>query len=189
MVRAKLNILKEEINHYLGIPYMINVLRDHKVINEMFMGAKGNWHQIKSETNKIAKLKNVKLENFSRQQLYNFQKKHHLGIDCSGLATNLLIFYGNLINKKININIRHTSADILTSNPLSKKIENYSDIQTGDLVRQKNGHHVLFIIEKIDNTIYYVESSRKNRKVSLGQFDLTDKSFENQGIYRLFFFN
>lgn len=189
MVRTELNTLKQEINHYLGIPYMINTLRNHKVIDEKFMGAKGNWQQIQSETRKIAKLENVKLENLSPQQLYNFQKKHHLGIDCSGLATNLLIFYGDLINKKIKLNIRHTSADILTSNPLSKKIENYSDIQTGDLIRQKNGHHVLFIIEKIDDTIYYVESARNNRKVSLGQFELTDNSFDNQGIYRLFFFN
>lgn len=168
---------------------MINTLRNHKVINEKFMGAKGNWQQIQSETRKIAKFENIKLENLSQQQLYNFQKKHHLGIDCSGLATNLLIFYGNLINKKIDLNIRHTSADILTSNPLSKKIEDLSDVKTGDLVRQKNGHHVLFVIEKINNTIYYVESARKNRKVSLGQFDLTDKSFDNQGIYRLFLFN
>lgn len=189
MVRTQLNKLKQEINHYLGLPYIINILRDNKVIKERFLGAKGNWHQIESETQKIAQLKKIQLKNITPTQLYNFQKKHHLGIDCSGLASNLLIFYANLIGKKINLNVRHTSADILTSNKLSKKIEKFDDIQTGDVVRQKNGHHVLFIIEKKGNTIYYVESCLKNKKVSLGQFELTDSSFDNQGIYRLFFFD
>lgn len=189
MAGTQLNKLKQEINHYLGLPYMINILRDKKVIKERFMGAKGSWQQIETETQKIAKQEKITLKNLTPKQLYNFQKKHHLGIDCSGLVSNLLIFYANLLNKKINLNIRQTSANLLTSNKLSKKIENFKDIQTGDLVRQKNGHHVLFIIEKKDNIIFFVESCFKNRKVVLSQFDLTNQSFDNQGIYRLFFFD
>lgn len=188
MVRTQLNKLKQEINHYLGIPYMINILRDNHVIKERFLGAKGTWQQIQTETQKIANKKNINLKNLTSTQLYNFQKKHHLGIDCSGLVSNLSLFYGKIINKNINLNVRKTSAALLTSNKLSIKINNINDIQTGDLVRQKNGHHVLFIIEKKDNIVSFVESSRKNRKVSLGQFDLTDQSFDNQGIYRLLFF-
>lgn len=188
MARNKLTKLKQEINHYLGLPYMINILRDNTVIKEKFMGAKGTWQQIEAETKKIALQEKIKLSDFTSKQLYNFQKKHHLGIDCSGLASNLLIFYSNLINKKINLNVRQTSANMLTSNILSRKIKNSHNIQTGDLVRQKNGHHVLFIIEKKGGTIFYVESCLKNRKVSLGQFDLSDHSFDNQGIYRLFLF-
>jgi len=189
MVGSQLIKLKKEIDHYLGIPYIINILRDNKVVKERFLGAKGNWQQINFETKRIAKEEHIDLNKLTSKQLYNFQKKHHLGIDCSGLATNLLIFYANLINKKINLNARHTSADILTSKGLSRKIDNPKEIKTGDLVRQKNGHHVLFIIEKKDNTIYYVESCLKNRKVSLGQFNLDDSSFDNQGIYRLLFFD
>lgn len=189
MVGPQLKKLKQEIDHYLGIPYMINTLYDGKVVDEKFLGAKGNWQQIFSETEKIAKLEKIDLKSLTPSQLYNFQKKHHLGIDCSGLVSNLLIFYGKLINKKLKIDIRKTSADMLTSSPLSKKIDDLNSIQTGDMIRQKNGHHVLFIIEKKGNIVYYVDSSRKNRKVSLGNFDLTDPSFDNQGIYRLFFFN
>jgi len=189
MVRTQLNKLKQEINHYLGLPYMINILRNHKVIKERFLGAKGTWQQIELETQKIAQQEKIDLKIFTPKQLYNFQKKHHLGVDCSGLTSNLLIFYANLINKKINLNVRHTSADLLTSNKFSKEIKNPNNIQTGDLIRQKKGHHILFIIEKKDTTIFYVESSLKNRKVSLGQFDLTDQSFDNQGIYRLLFFD
>ena len=189
MAGTQLVKLKQEINHYLGIPYMINTLKNNKVVNEKFLGAKGDWKQISLETQRIAKIEKIDLKSLNSSKLYNFQKKHHLGIDCSGLATNLLIYYGNLINKKVDLNIRKTSANHLTSTKLSQKIENPNDIKTGDLVRQKNGHHVLFIIEKKNNIVYYVDSSRKNRKVCLGEFDLTDTSFDNQGIYRLFFFD
>lgn len=188
MVGNKLDKLKEEINHYLGLPYMINSLKGNKVVSEKFMGAKGNWQQIETETNKIAKENNIRVDKLTSKQKYNFQKKHHLGIDCSGLTSNLLIYYGNLINKPITLNVRKTSADMLTSSPMSKKITDFNLVKTGDLIRQKNGHHVLFVIEKKSNTIYYVDSSRKNRKVSLGQFDLNDQNFENQGIYRLLLF-
>ena len=73
---------------------------------------------------------------------------------------------------------------MLTSAPLSQEIKS-EEIKTGDLVRQKNGHHVLFIIEKEDNKILYVDSSREGRGVKYGVADLTDKSFENQGFFRL----
>ena len=168
---------------------MINTLRDNKVVNEKFMGAKGTWQQIEAETKRIANLEKINLKKLTKKQIYFFQKKHNLGIDCSGLATNLLIFYGKLINKEVNLDVRKTSANLLTSNNLSKKIENYNDIKTGDLVRQKNGHHVLFITEKKNNTIYFVQNSIKSRKVTKGNFKLNDPSFENQGIYRLLFFN
>lgn len=185
MARTQLNQLKQEINHYLGIPYMINILKDNKVIKERFLGAKGNWQQIDTETKRVASLNNVDLNKLTLKQKYNFQKKYHIGIDCSGLVSNLLIFYGSLFDKKIDLDIRHTSANLLTSEKLSRKIVNPDLVKTGDMVRQKDGHHVLFVIEKINNTIYFVESSLKNRKVTLGQFDITNQSFDNQGIYRL----
>ncbi|MDD4937839.1 MAG: hypothetical protein PHX34_02360 [Candidatus Shapirobacteria bacterium] len=190
MVRYKLiNQLREEINHYIGLPYSKNILKNGKIIKEVFMGGKGNAKEIALKTVEIANLQNIKLLDLSSQQIYNFQKKNKIGIDCSGLVCQLLIFYGNLINKKINLNIRKTSADMLTSTPLSKEIKNYNDIQTGDLIRQKNGHHVLFIIDQQGDIINYVDSSLSGRGVKYGQFNLTDKNFDNQGIYRLLFLN
>ena len=100
-----------------------------------------------------------------------------MGIDCSGLACHLL---NHLF--KVNLDVRKTSADMLTSPPLSRMV---TDIQTGDLVRQKKGHHVLFIIETKDNIAYYVDSSLSGSGVRLGSFNLTDPSFPNQGIFRL----
>lgn len=177
--------LEQEINNYLNLPYMINILRDGKVVKERVLGGKGNWKDIKKETQKIAKKEKVNLQKLTPKQLYNFQKKHKIGIDCSGLASQLLIYYGKLLGRKITLNPRKTSADMLTSTPLSQKVENFQDIQPGDLVRQKNGHHVLFIVEKDGNKISYVDSSFYGRGVKYGQADLTDPSFDNQGIYRL----
>ncbi len=189
MVGTKLiKELKLEINKYVGIPYWKNVLKDGKIIKEGFMGGKGNAKDIALKTVELANNQNLKLLNLSEKEIYNFQKKNKIGIDCSGLVCQLLIFYGNLIGKDINLNPRKTSADMLTSKPLSKKINN-NDIQTGDLIRQKNGHHVLFVVEKNDSVITYVDSSRENRGVHYGQAKLTDSNFENQGIFRLFLFD
>ena len=184
MVRTKLDKLKREIRHYIDLPYMLNTVKNGKVIKERFLGGKGNWKEIKKQTIFLAKKENINLSKLTPKQLYNFQKKHHLGIDCSGLVSQLLNFYFNS-----HLNPRRTSADMLTSTNLSKKIDDFNDIQTGDMIRQKDGHHVLFIIEKQNQTIYYVNSSFTDRGVKYGQFDITDKNFDNQGIYRLFFFN
>ncbi len=184
-----INQLKLEISKYIGIPYWKNTLKDGKIIKEGFMGGKGNAKDIALKTVELANQENLKLLNLSEREIYNFQKKNKIGIDCSGLVCQLLIFYGSLINKKVDLNPRKTSANMLTSNPLAKQITDYSQIKIGDLVRQKNGHHVLFIIEKKDNIILYVDSSRDNRGVHYGQADLTDPNFEDQGIYRLFLFD
>jgi len=177
--------LKQEANHYLNLPYMINVVRDGKIIKERFLGGKGNWKDIDKEFKRLAKIEKVNLAKLTPQQIYNFQKKHKIGIDCSGLATQLLIFYGNLIGKKINLNPRKTSADMLTSLPLSQRIIDFDLIQTGDLIRQKNGHHILFIIEKKGKIIDYIDSSFDGRGVKYAQANLSDPLFDNQGIFRL----
>lgn len=177
--------LKQEADRYLNLPYMINIIRDGKVIKERFLGGKGNWKEIQKETKRLAKLENLNLEKLSPQKLYNFQKKHKIGIDCSGLATQLLIFYGQLLGKKITLEPRKTSADMLTSQPLSQKITDYDLIQPGDMIRQKNGHHVLFILDKKGKIINYIQSSFDERGVKYGQVNIYDPLFDNQGIFRL----
>jgi len=180
MVGIKLNKLKIEIDHYIDLPYMTNILRDGKIIKERILGGKGSWEEIQKATQKIAKQEKINLKKLTKKQLYNFQKKHKIGIDCSGLTCQILNFYF-----KAKLDSRKTSADMLTSSPLSQKIEDFQDIQTGDLIRQKNGHHLLFIIEKTGNKISYVDSSFWGRGVKYGETDLTDPTLDNQGIYRL----
>lgn len=181
MVRIKLEELRREILKYIGIPYFIN--RPKIISSENVLVGKGTAKEIALKTVEYANQENVKLLDLSPQQLYNFQKKHHLGIDCSGLACHLLNFYFGT-----KLNSRRTSADMLTSSPLSQKI-NSQDLTTGDLVRQKNGHHVLFVIEKIDNKIIYVDSSQQGRGAHYGEFQLDDSNFPNDGFYRLLLLN
>ncbi len=185
MARTKLEQLQQEAEHYLNLPYMINLVRGGRIVKERVLGGKGYWKDIQKETQRIAKENHVDLKKLSPQRLYNFQKKHKIGIDCSGLSTQLLNFYGTLLGKKIGLNPRKTSANMLTSSPLSVKITDPDQIQTGDLVRQKNGHHVLFILDKKGRTISFIQSSFWGRGVKYGQADITDPSFENEGIYRL----
>lgn len=178
MVGTKLEELKLEISHYIGIPYFSNVGK-HKNNGENVLVGKGTAKEISLKTIEYANLENIKLNSLTALQIYQFQKKHHLGVDCSGLACNLLNFYQNA-----DLNVRKTSADMLTSNPLSKIID-VNRATTGDLVRQKNGHHVLFVIEKIGNTIHYVDSSILGKGVKYGNFDITDQLAINQGVYRI----
>jgi len=181
MAGNKLDLLKLEISHYLDLPYSKNILKDGKIIKEQFLGGKGNCRQIATETIRLAQKQNIDLTKLTDQEFYNFQKKNHIGIDCSGLVSQLLNFYFGT-----ELNPRQTSASMLTSSPLSKKIKS-NEIKTGDLVRQKNGQHVLFILEKQGDIITYVDSSREGRGVKFGKANITDKSFKNQGFFRLIF--
>jgi hypothetical protein len=175
MVRVKLNELKQEITKYIGIPYFSNI---HHLAADNILVGKGTTKEIALKTVEYANSENVKLLEFSPQQIYNFQKKHGLGIDCSGLVCHLLNFYQNA-----NLDVRKTSADMLTSAPISKLV---SDIQTGDLIRQQNGHHVLFVIEKIGQKIIYVDSSLSGRGVRYGEINLPeDQDKLSQGVFRL----
>jgi len=179
MVRNKLE-LKQEIEHYIGLPYSKNILKNGKIIKEQFLGGKGNSIQIATETIRLAQKQNLDLTKLTNQEFYNFQKKNHLGIDCSGLAVQLLNFYFGT-----ELNPRKISANMLTSAPISKEITDQNDLQTGDLVRQKDGHHVLFIVEKQGNIITYIDSSREGRGVKYGTADLTNKNFQHNGFFRL----
>lgn len=178
MVRTKLIDLKSEATHYLGIPYFSNIGKNKNHGDNVLVG-KGTAKEIALKTIELANLEKIELVNFSSEHIYNFQKKHHLGIDCSGLACQLLNFCF-----ETKLDPRRTSAEMLTSSPLSTEID-IDDADTGDLIRQKNGHHLLFIIEKIGNTINYIDSSLAGRGVQYGNFDITDKNFKHQGVFRL----
>ena len=83
----------EEIEKYIGLPYSKNILKDGKIIKEQFLGGKGNYRQIATETIRLAQKQKIDLIKLTNQEFYNFQKKNHLGIDCSGLVCQLLNFY------------------------------------------------------------------------------------------------
>jgi len=179
MAGSKLDLLLLEIQEYQNIPYFSNRgLRQISSPNIALVG-KGSAHDIALATIDIANQEKIKLSDFSSTQIYNFQKKHHLGIDCSGLACQLLNFYFSL-----SLDPRKTSANDLTSFPLSTAIKP-SEIRTGDLIRQKNGHHVLFILNRINDTVSYIDSSRDGKGVKTNSFTLSKPNIKIEGVFRL----
>ncbi|MCL4383901.1 hypothetical protein M1116_00435 [Patescibacteria group bacterium] len=174
--------LRAEINHYLGIPYFQNTGK-FKNLGENAAVGKGSAKEIALLTVEYANKEGIKILSLTPQQIYNFQKKHHIGIDCSGLACHLIAFYSELLGKQCLLNPRRTSADMLTSAPISHSIS-LENITTGDLVRQKKGHHVVFVVEKVLDVVTYVDSSRDGRGVKYGQISFAVPSFFQEGVYR-----
>jgi hypothetical protein len=179
MVRTKLSDLKLEINSYLGIPYFSNVKKSTSPENVLV--GKGSAKEIALKTIELANLESIKLLDLTSSQIYNFQKKHDLGIDCSGLVFNLLQFIKpNINNILIGTEgikgVRRLSASLLTSPPNATKINDYNSVKTGDLIRVDDGKHVLFVIEKIGNIIYYVHNSGKTKTkgVHLGTLEIVN---------------
>jgi hypothetical protein len=135
---------------------------EHYLRIPYFFSGKGTWQEIKTLSSD-----------------YKTLKKQKKGIDCSGLAVHLLNLWFDQ-----NLNVRRTSADMLTSSPLSKPIIDLNSIQTADLIRTKNGHHVIFIIEKNGDTLHCVDSSREGRGVKLKTIPISSLS-ETNGVFRL----
>jgi len=102
-----------------------------------------------------------------------------IGIDCSGLVCQLL---------QLPYNPRKTNANMLTSAPLSHQIP-LSDIKSGDLIRQKNGRHLVLVINKIGDQIEYIHSSRKTKGVVKATININDNEFFRDGVWRLFLFD
>ena len=194
----------------MGIPYFINRTG---IPNAPFAG-KANYKQINIVTQLAAKSEGFNLSNLSPQDIYRLQKRHHVGIDCSGLVYHLLDFYykqntGKSIRNLIigtndKIGPRRVNALMFSHPQNSHIIKNYPDVKTGDLIITNNKKHILFIVEVTKNQISYVHSSQKTatRGVHSGiltithpQKDLTYQQFSeildlhnDDAIYRLHIF-
>ncbi len=179
----QLNLLKTEIQKYLGLPYLINRPKS-KIFNDITQVGKASAHQLALKTIEIANQQIVKILDLNPKEIYNFQKKNHLGIDCSGLACQLLNYYAEIMGIKFHLPPRTTSADTLTSPPLSSPID-VKNLTTADLIRQKNGNHVVFIIEAKLPHLYCVESSRLGRGVRLIKFVTDNPPPSTNGYFRL----
>lgn len=191
MDRTKLKQqLQAEIKHYLNIPYFINFTKNPNQKHDWQVG-KGDWRQIQKYTQTIASQEKIDLSKLDRQQLYNFQKKHHIGIDCSGLTYHLSDFLHqltkntpiqpHLIGTEGKTGPRRLSAHLLTSLPNAIPILDKTNIQIGDLIRTDKGKHVLYIYKKTKDKIFYIHSRRQNRLVKTGSFN----SFDSFSVFRL----
>lgn len=187
MVGSKLvKQIRKEVTNYIGIPYWVNILKDGIIKKDGVLGGKGNWQEISEATKKTAQEINMDISSLSPKDIYNFQKKHHIGIDCSGLVYHLLDTFdkysGNegILNKVIGTDnkygVRRVSVKMLTSPINSIQIDHYDQIKTADLIRIDEGKHLLFIIEKNKNIISYVHSSDRTqiRGVHYGQIEIIE---------------
>lgn len=166
-------MVRTKLNNYLGLPYFINTGK-HKVMsrNNALVG-KGTAHEIALQTIEFANQQNIKLLDLTPLQLYNFQKKNHLGIDCSGLVCHLL---------DLKYDVRKTSANMLTSPPISSPT---TTLQPNDLIRQKQGKHVLLVLSVNKKMVTYIHSSQSKRGVVIETKNIS--KIPNQGFWRVCF--
>ncbi len=186
MARSKLNTLKQEINHYIGIPYWSNKLDKGKIVLSGPYGGKGSRKQIEAHTQKLIKKNSLSATKLTKQAVYNLQKKNRLGIDCSGLTYHLLDFWSRL-NTGVSIRKfvvgtngksgpRRVNVQSLAKKANSTKVTNLVDIKTGDMLVINKASHVLFVINKTDSFITYIHSSlyTKKRGVHLGRVKIVN---------------
>lgn len=178
MARFKLSTVLPEITKYIGIPYYVNSARN-SLQQEAVLVGKGTAHEIALKTIEYANQDKVDLRQLSPPQIYAFQKKHRLGIDCSGLAFHLLeLLYPQIGNTLVGSDnrrgVRRLSANLLTSFPNAVPIPPDAQPQLGDLIRFDSGKHVLFIVEADKKHIHYLHSSQRTkiRGVHFGQITL-----------------
>ena len=182
MARSKLGLLQQYIRLYLGLPYWSNLLKDGRIIKNGIYGGKGSIAQIRLAQKKLsAQLDQTKPSN---QAIYNLTKKNHLGLDCSGLVYHLANYWHKLhTGKSIKPFIQGTQgrfgprrvnvASLI--NPINSiKINNLNEVKTADLIIINKASHVLFVIDKNENTINYVHSSQHTLKrgVHLGKISI-----------------
>lgn len=161
----------DKLNNYLGLPYFSNVGKHQVMSRNNALVGKGNAKEIALQTIEFANIQKINLLKLSPQQIYNFQKKNHLGIDCSGLICHLL---------DLKYDVRKTSADMLTSSPISKQIKT---LKPNDLIRQKNGKHVLLVLSVVKDLVTYIHSSQSHHGVVVDTKKISD--IPNQGFWRI----
>lgn len=169
-------------------PYWSNKIRRGKVVIRGFQNGKGESVSIRNELMRLLKDEiNHALILGSRKNLFKFAKCHRIGIDCSGLVyqlLNRLVKIGYKNSKIIDLEdvftggINKTDVKLLTGQQFTKKINNITRIQLGDLIRINNGRHIALILTKNRNIITYVHSSNLTQEtgVHLGKIRIINKS-------------
>ena len=166
-------------------PYYINP--KHKKGELRSLIGKGTPSEIIDEVKIWAKIKKFSLNDSSEIQIRKFMTEIGIGIDCSGLVSNLL--YTELSERGINIKkvirndfgkdflhkiyhqirfLDNLDVETLSHKENSVKIENYEDIKTLDMLHLaalNSGFHIALVIktcynDKHEFEIHYIHSSR-----------------------------
>ena len=178
-------------------PYHINVKHTRAGLRSLV--GKGTPQEIEEEVNIFAKLRNFNLEKVSENEIRQFMQKEGIGIDCSGLVSQILDTWlksekmGDLQSnvtfpklsffKRMVIKLRpieNIGANLLTNNENSTPIE-LENVQVGDLIRLKGikkGHHIAIITDVNEKEIEYVHSTKhygQNNGIKKGKIKILDK--------------
>ncbi|MFA6602865.1 MAG: hypothetical protein WCT01_03615 [Candidatus Shapirobacteria bacterium] len=193
MVRSKLSLLLGEIKHYIGMPYARNVWKNGALESEAVFGGKAKWTELVYATNCAATLEKLNLQELSPSQIYNLQKRHKIGIDCSGLTYHLSDYWDQLhggsgilfkvvssVTNQGRLGPRSLSANQLTLPHNSLPITDLNLVKTGDFIRMDKGRHIVFVTQKLPTKIIYINSSNRTttRGVHFGQITLTHPNLD-----------
>ncbi len=204
----------------INCPYFANKIRNGKVILSGFVGGKGDYSEINRELNKAVSA-NQKII-IDKQDIVKLARRKRIGIDCSGFVFRLLselirLQYQNCPVKSLeevfSEGIFRTNADKLTLGNHVIKVKLFSRSKLGDLIRINNGRHVAVVLEKKNNMITYIHSSKVTkesgvhtgtiminntnqtlewREITRDNINFGDKYFhlhDGDGIFRLKIFN
>ncbi len=171
---------------------------------------KGNPSEIELEVKIFAKLRGVNLRKIEEEEIQDFMRQEGIGIDCSGLISNILeLWFKTEYKKKIYQVIKFKNktfrdktvkylrpiqnlpADILTNNDNTIPID-LKNVEIGDLIRLKGlkqGDHICMVIDilkkdgkKILEYIHSTPHYGKNSGIKKGIIVITDeeKGLEEQ---------
>ena len=136
-------------------------------------GGKGTPEQIVEATLAAAKKERINLDSFSASQIRTFMKKNRIGLDCSGLAFNLL----DVLDKERGGNglvddipgargkfLVRANVRMLTERRVAGIIPKVADLKVGDMIKlhsRRRIKHILVVVEikrdrksKIEEIIY-----------------------------------
>lgn len=154
----------------INCPYFTNKIRNGKVILSGFMGGKGDYGEITRELNKAVSA-NQKIA--GKQDIVKLARRKRIGIDCSGFVFRFIselirLKYQNCevsnLEKVWPNGIFRTNSDKLTRGNHVIKVKLFSQVRLGDLIRINNGRHVAVVIEKKNNMITYIHSSKVTKE-------------------------
>ncbi len=170
---------------------------------------KGTPNQIRKALINAAKKENFNLDKATSKDIYKFMESHGIGIDCSGFVYNILNTY--LIKKEnksldniilrykgvlgyferfllVKNRVRRSSANTLTNDLNTIKINKVKDIELADIIRLTHsdwkGKHIAIIVDVNKKYITYAMSSEytKIKGAHFGRIKIIDpdKSLEKQ---------
>lgn len=203
----------------INCPYFANKIRNGKVILSGFRGGKGEFGEINRELNKAIS-ENQKI--VGKQDIVKLARRKRIGIDCSGFVFRCILELIRLKYQNCEVSnpekvwpngIFRTNANNLTQGNHVTKVRLFSRGRLGDLIRINNGRHVAMVLERENNMITYIHSSKVTkesgvhtgtimvndtgqtlewREITKDNINFGDKYFHPQdgdGIFRLKIFN